>query len=362
VLHGVLRFNGMRPRRLAARIQIRRSLHGPKVIAQPGSRGKRGGDTNGGRAVATWPKDKPPQAARNGTCSSGDPQPEKQRGGLVGCNRGNRSSICMNRATGMIAKFHILAAALTGILLCSLAGAQSRAGAVSARPSGVRVRPSARISAGTIRPVSAAIPSNQQASIIRVSPSGQVTAGFSTFPNSFSFDDDLGVPGLGFDYPHLAAINSALRNSSSGFRHHEHFGQGSFVPILFGGYPYYYGDLGYEYEQPPQQPPAQAQPQIIIIQQPVPAQTGAGAGSGGVNYSAPSPAPEAAAPVRDVGEFILVRRDGRVLFASMYLISGTQLTYVTPEGIRRTLALADLDANATQQMNEARGTTVQLHN
>ena len=169
------------------------------------------------------------------------------------------------------------------------------------------------------------------------------------------------MPGLGFDYPHLAAISAALCNSSSGFGPQGNFGQGAFVPILFGGYPYY-DDLGQEYEQPQQQASAQTQPQIIVIQQPVPVQTGAGSGSDAVNYSAPSPVPEAAAPVRDVGEFVLVRRDGRVLFASMYTISGKQLTYVTPEGFRRTLALADLDADATQQMNEARGTTVQIHN
>ena len=284
---------------------------------------------------------------------------KKNRGGLVSCNRSYRSSICMSRATGMIAKFHILAAALSGILLCSLAGAQNRPGAAPVRMSGMRVRPSARIPAAPMR---AANSPTQQAGIIQVSPTGGVTTGFSTFSNTFSFDGDLGVPGLGFDYPHLAAISGALRNSSFSSRHHDHFGQGGFVPILFGGYPYYYDNLGYEYEQPPQQAPAQAQPQVIVIQMPVPAQTGAGAGSEGVNYSAPSPGPQAASPVRDVGEFILVRRDGRVLFASMYSISGTQLTYVTPEGIRRTLALSDLDANATQQMNEARGTTVQLHN
>jgi len=36
------------------------------------------------------------------------------------------------------------------------------------------------------------------------------------------------------------------------------------------------------------------------------------------------------------------------------------LRYITPAGIRHTIALAKLDATATQQMNEARGSTVQL--
>jgi hypothetical protein len=66
--------------------------------------------------------------------------------------------------------------------------------------------------------------------------------------------------------------------------------------------------------------------------------------------------------VPDVGDFILVRQDGRILFASVFSVVGTQMQYVTPEGIRHTLPLTDLDANATQQMNEARGTTVQISN
>jgi hypothetical protein len=62
-----------------------------------------------------------------------------------------------------------------------------------------------------------------------------------------------------------------------------------------------------------------------------------------------------------VGELILVRRDGRVLFASVFSVTGTQVQYVTPEGIRHTLPLAELDTVATQEMNEARGTTLQFH-
>jgi hypothetical protein len=50
------------------------------------------------------------------------------------------------------------------------------------------------------------------------------------------------------------------------------------------------------------------------------------------------------------------------LFASVFSVVGSQLQYVTPEGIRRTLPISELDAGATQQMNEARGTTVQIHN
>jgi len=190
--------------------------------------------------------------------------------------------------------------------------------------------------------------------------------GFASPANNFSFDDIPAVPGLGFDYPHLAAISGGLRNNSSQFGH-SHFdhdrsrGQGSFVPIWFGGYPYYgYDDTGYDQQQPAQQ--VQPQPQIIVIQQPAPAPQDADARNDAeVSPSAAQDAqPES--PVRDVGDFIIVRRDGRVLFASIYSVVGAQLQYVTPEGIRHTVPMIDLDADATRQMNEARGTTVQIQN
>ena len=270
----------------------------------------------------------------------------------------------------MIAKIDLLAAGLAGILVCSMAAAQARPGFAGARVSGMHVRPSARISAPAVRPVPRTAPTAPRFSVPQISPSGRATTGFSTLDNSFGFADDFGgygIPGLGFDYPHLAAISSAFQNSNSGFRHHEHFGNGEFAPIWFwggyGGYPYYYDENGYEQPAEQAQAPAQTQPQLIVIQQPVPAQGGGGESVGGSsNYANPSPAREAAAPVRDVGEFVLVKRNGSVLFASMYMVSGKQLTYVTPEGMRRTLPLSDLDAAATQQMNEARGTTVQLPN
>lgn len=141
------------------------------------------------------------------------------------------------------------------------------------------------------------------------------------------------------------------------------------MPILFGGYPYYLSDPGYAadyddsyvdpsaYGQPQQ--PAQQQPQVIVIQQPVP-MTQQPSDSGIDMEAANAAAPPT--PVPEVGEFVLVRQDGRVLFASAYSVTGTQLHYITPEGIRHSLPLSDLDSNATQQMNEARGSTVEIQN
>jgi len=263
----------------------------------------------------------------------------------------------------MVTKFHIFAAVLAGILVCSVAGAQVREAFSSARRPVAHARPAARASAHSTGAAATAFPSGQQASVIQISPNGRITSGFVPTANLFNFDGSSGVPGLGFDFPHLAAINGALGNNSpSRFGSNGRRGQGAFLPILFAGYPYYSDDLGYDQQDQQAVQQTQPQPQIIVIQQPVPAQQGADSGSDTGNLSASAAESQAAEPIPDVGDFVLVRRDGRILFASVFSVVGTQLQYVTPEGIRRTLAMSDLDADATQQMNEARGTTVQIHN
>lgn len=201
-----------------------------------------------------------------------------------------------------------------------------------------------------------------EASVVQISPSGRTASAFIPFANSLRFDGASGVPGLGFDFPHLAAISAGLANNSSGrFHRPGRRGQDSFSSILFWGYPYYYDDLSSDQAEQPETPPAQPQPQIIVIEQPAPAQQGADSAADAGGASTMSAAP-ADLPVSDGGNFILIRRDGRVLFASVFSVVGSQLQYVTPEGIRHTLELSDLDAEASQQMNEARGTTVQFHN
>lgn len=262
----------------------------------------------------------------------------------------------------MISKLHLFAAVLAGALICSAASAQVRTGTTSGRRPSTHAKPAARVSANATAPGSTGSQANQLASVIQVSPSGRGASSFAPISNSFSFDSFSGVPGLGFDFPHLAAISGAQSNNIQHFGHNGFRGQGAFIPIFFGGYPYAYDDLGNDQQDQQAAQPSQPQPQIIVIQQPVPAQQTADSGNDAGNVTAPQPDVEAAVPIPDVGDFILVRRDGRILFASVFSVVGAQLQYVTPEGIRHTLAISDLDANATQQMNEARGTTVQIHN
>lgn len=255
----------------------------------------------------------------------------------------------------MIRAIHVIAATFALTLIGFAAGAQTRGAASVMRIPSVHMasvaRPAVSFTAGsrTVQPTR----------VMQISASGRVIPITSSFANSVNFGVANGVPGLGFDYPHLAAISGSLRNNGSfSSRRGGHLRQNSFVPILFGGYPYYPNDSSIDssdYDQP------QPQPQVIVIQQPVPAMPVQQDVASADNAASPS-MPPAATPVRDVGDFVLVRRDGRILFASIFSVAGHQLVYVTPEGIRHALPLTELDTDATQEMNEARGTTVQLHN
>jgi hypothetical protein len=194
-----------------------------------------------------------------------------------------------------------------------------------------------------------------------------MASGFVEDADSGNFDTS-GSPGLGFDFPHLAAIGGGSRRGSFHTGRRNHFQQqGTFVPIFFGGYPYYADDFVYDpsEQQAAQQfaPQYAPPPQIIVIQQPASVQlppAGADlAPAGRIDSAVPAPDP---APVRDIGNFILVRRDGRIVFASAFSVVGPQVHFVSPDGIRRTLAVSDIDSDATREMNEAQGTTLLIHN
>ena len=262
---------------------------------------------------------------------------------------------------GPLKRRHLAAAMLGLLAACSGAEAQMR-GRISSSPmSSAHIGPAYRSRSVSSFSTTTAFQSSRQTRMIRVTPDGRVIPSLVPNANLASFGSGNGVPGLGFDYPHLAAVNGSLNtNARNHFGRAGHFGQGSYVPIFFGGYPYYYDSL--DYDQPQQQGQQQEQPQVVVVQQPVPAVTAQQDAYSGTDSAAVSSSPTSAAPVRDVGEFILVRRDGRVLFASAFSVAGAQLQFVTPEGIRRTVPMSDLDADATQQMNEARGTTVRLQN
>ena len=172
----------------------------------------------------------------------------------------------------MASKFHLFASILAGALVCPLAGAQMRNGGASFRQAPVHIGRASGAAGSLPSRAPTGSQSRLQPRVVQISPSGQVTSEFGPIVNTTDFN---GVPGLGFDFPHLAAISAGLRNNRFSHFGRGRRGQGTFAPIWYGGYPYYYDDSGYD--QPEQQivQPSQQQPQIIVIQQPVPAQQGA---------------------------------------------------------------------------------------
>ncbi len=150
------------------------------------------------------------------------------------------------------------------------------------------------------------------------------------------------VPGLGFDYAHVAAVHPhGINNRNRAFT-------GTYVPFFYGGG--YYMPFAYE-DYPDEAPPAEAQ-QADSGQQEAP-QT-----AYSERPARPSrdyvPAPQTASE-REAEQYVFVRRDGTVFFASAYAWENGTLRYITNEGLRHTVTADKLDLDATQQFNEQRG-------
>ena len=157
------------------------------------------------------------------------------------------------------------------------------------------------------------------------------------------------VPGLGFDYPHLAAM-SGNRGGHGGR------GRGG-APFGFGGFlldsPGYIeqgpgvddsGVAGDESASGPADPASGDDTEVVAAPR---------------RSRAPREAvqPEAApAPPQDVEQYVLVRQDGGLVFAVAYTWQQNgMLRYITPDGVRHSIQRDALDLNATQQFNEQRG-------
>jgi hypothetical protein len=155
-----------------------------------------------------------------------------------------------------------------------------------------------------------------------------------------------------------------------GFRGFNAFGFGfGFFPGFYWGWPYYpyyfdgddcyydadcyYGDDSQYGPPPPQYPDQNGPPQDQDLYAPPP---------NGSGY-APQGAP-AGQPVRgsDSDDFVLIRKDGGVLFANGYIMRGGQMTYIDTNGVYRKVMLSDLDLQATRKWNDDRGTPINLPN
>jgi hypothetical protein len=61
-----------------------------------------------------------------------------------------------------------------------------------------------------------------------------------------------------------------------------------------------------------------------------------------------------------VGTLTLVLRDGSHLDVVAFTMTQGQVVYITPEGRRLTISADIFDADATQRVNQERGTPMQL--
>jgi hypothetical protein len=180
-------------------------------------------------------------------------------------------------------------------------------------------------------------------------------------PNGVDFQN---VPGLGFDYPHLAAISGNRGRFGGGFYGGFPFGYGG--GYLYGS-PYGYDSPGIADEgQPADTAPSDAQ--VSVTDENIPADAydlppmprRPRAPRQANDQQAASAQPQSApAPQPDAEQYVFVRRDGGVVFAVAYSWDKGTLRYVTPEGLRRSIGRDALDLNATQQFNEQRGLTFQ---
>jgi hypothetical protein len=158
--------------------------------------------------------------------------------------------------------------------------------------------------------------------------------------NKFCTQDGNMIPGLGFDFEHVAALlPSPCRNrvNTGAVWPWPYYGGGMYVPG------YGYGNGGQAGEQA-----AENTNEEQHVDQ------------GALRYSPPaanSSGNIAAGPAsQSTIEFAFVRRDGTVFFAAAYSWQKDKLQYVTEDGLRRMVVpLANLDLDATERLNDERG-------
>ncbi len=238
---------------------------------------------------------------------------------------------------------------LTGLACSSGAWAQGGSHRVAAGPAMTRQR-------GTPIVIRTHAPTTQTPRVMTTSLNGttsNVVVLSATSP--LSLQDLLNpVPGFGFDFRHLAAINAnlgvrALIDPLTQMQLAVAERLLSETPVTPAVFPAFGGETPIFMVQ--QQPP------VIVLQQPAPSAESAPAPA----VAPPTAAPEfASAPLPDVGEFILVQRDGSQILAVAFTRQDDRIVYVTRQGIRRSMGITELDPDATVRVNEERGTSLQL--
>jgi hypothetical protein len=251
----------------------------------------------------------------------------------------------MRRQLGMVA---VVSLALPLAVFAQRAGGAGAGVRMGAAPAPAAV---ARVSA----PV-AARPSNHVAVATHMAPGGghirtsspnRIVAN-PRFGNSNFVSND--VPGLGFDYPHLAAVGPKHGRNGRGF------GFRQTVPFGFGGYLITSPEIVVENPQAVEEAQETAdQGDLDAEFQAAQAQAYRAGQQSVARQQAPPPSPPAPEPAPDPASYVFVMRDGTMVFAVAYTWENGTLRYVTPEGQRRSLAADSLDVNATTKFNESQG-------
>jgi len=165
------------------------------------------------------------------------------------------------------------------------------------------------------------------------------------------------VPGFGFDYTHFAAVNRNLGTRALIDPATQQ--QLALAREIRRETPTFPVSLPIVVSSNVNQIFITMPPPVVIVQQPAAVEAPAERRDAPATVQEAAP-PAPAQPVAELGELVLIRKDGRVVFAVGYSIINSRLVYVTREGIRRSFPLADLDGEATVQMNEERGTSLRL--
>jgi hypothetical protein len=187
-------------------------------------------------------------------------------------------------------------------------------------------------------------------------PVSRMTNSSAAFDQRNSLPDFTSVPGLGFDYVHLAAVHPNQFNQR---------GRRNFFPNgSIGFFPFF--DSGFLLPYTPSYLSGQSDDGYVAQDQP-PTYTQNDVASQGSDrpdpryglQNATAPYDVVVTPPKQSEPYVFVCRDGTVFFAVAYSWQSGNLLYVTQDGFRRTVTRDALDLDATQQFNEQRGLTFQ---
>lgn len=254
------------------------------------------------------------------------------------------------RKGSAIRRFSITA--ITALVLPAFAAAQHRGGGMSFAPAGRSAPAISRATSAGAHATGRALSGSQSAArigapVLRTRNGTRITHRNNSGNFAFNGTNFQDVPGLGFDYPHLAAISGNRRMHGNRFLGGDPFGFGGF---LFGP-SVIVEDVPVAESQPADGQTSIEEQEVADDAPPVQRPPHRARSPRGVEPEADS----TPATARDDEQYVFVRRDGSLVFAVAYAWESGTLRYITPDGLRRSIGRDALDLDATQQFNEQRG-------